>query len=96
MSEAVNQIKLYRKHLQASSGAWEHIYGGAVVDGGLWNTGNGWAAHGIVRVLATIKNSQYKDDLADEAEQLASWATEILTVAFSKLKVRSKCFRPAL
>ncbi|GAA6007975.1 uncharacterized protein JCM10292_000463 [Rhodotorula paludigena] len=86
VSEAVNQIKLYRKHLQASSGAWEHIYGGDVVDGGLWNTGNGWAAHGIVRVLATIKKSQYKDDLADEAEQLASWATEILTVAFSKLK----------
>ncbi|GAA5913729.1 hypothetical protein JCM8208_003868 [Rhodotorula glutinis] len=88
VEEAYNQLKLYRSHLQSStSGSWRHVVGGgSFADAGLWNTGNGWAAHGIVRVLATMQNSEWDATFADEKADLASWATEILTSAFSHIK----------
>jgi hypothetical protein len=58
--EAVNQIQLYRQILLvkatslAEIGAWEHIVGPDSPDPGLWSTGNGWAAAGMARVLATV------------------------------------------
>lgn len=73
----------------SSSGSWKHVVGGGSFDdAGLWNTGNGWAAHGIVRVLATMQASPWSESFADEKTDLADWATEILTSAFSHLKVR--------
>ncbi|BGP44127.1 hypothetical protein JCM10450v2_008350 [Rhodotorula kratochvilovae] len=87
LESAYTQIKLYRAHLQAPSGSWRHVVGGGQFDdGGLWNTGNGWAAHGIVRVLATMQNSQWNDTFAEEKADLAVWATEILANAFQNLK----------
>ncbi|GAA5872702.1 hypothetical protein JCM3774_005034 [Rhodotorula dairenensis] len=86
ISEAYNQIKLYRSYLKSDSGAWKHIVLGDVTDAGLWNTGNGWAAHGSLRVLATMKNSQWSGDFADEIADLASWVEEILGAAFQKTK----------
>lgn len=87
VSEAYNQIKLYRSHLKSDSGAWKHIVLGDGPDAGLWNTGNGWAAHGSLRVLATMKNSQWGDDFADEIADLTSWVQEILDAAFQQTKV---------
>ncbi|TNY22328.1 Six-hairpin glycosidase [Rhodotorula diobovata] len=88
VAQAYTQIKLYRAHLQSSSsGSWKHVVGGgSFEDAGLWNTGNGWAAHGIVRVLATMQASPWSESFANEKTDLADWATEILTSAFSHLK----------
>ncbi|GAA5939522.1 hypothetical protein JCM3775_004849 [Rhodotorula graminis] len=88
VEQAYTQLKLYRSHLQSStSGSWRHVVGGdSFTDAGLWNTGNGWAAHGIVRVLATMQNSEWNASFADEKADLASWATEILSSAFSHIK----------
>ncbi|BGP21027.1 hypothetical protein JCM10213_003207 [Rhodosporidiobolus nylandii] len=86
VKEAFTQCKLYRSYLKSSGGAWKHIVLGSWQDEGLWNTGNGWAAAGIVRVLATILNSGYKDSLAVEAQELQDWTNEILSASISNLK----------
>ncbi|GAA6055668.1 hypothetical protein JCM3770_003403 [Rhodotorula araucariae] len=87
LETAYTQIQLYRGHLQSPSGSWRHVVGGGQFDdGGLWNTGNGWAAHGIVRVLATMQNSDWNDTFVEEKADLTVWATEILANAFQHLK----------
>lgn len=51
---AVKQIGLYGDVLQNKpTGLWKHI-AGSRTDAGTWSTGNGWAANGIARVLATV------------------------------------------
>lgn len=55
----VTQCGLYRQVLHANTtasykGLWEHIIGPQSQDTGLWATGNGWAAYGMARVLATV------------------------------------------
>ncbi|BGP28137.1 glycosyl hydrolase, family 88 [Rhodotorula toruloides] len=84
--EAYNQIKLYRSYLRTSSGSWKHVVQGDFTDSGLWSTGNGWAAHGIARVLATVKASQWNETLASEARDLGSWGVEIVKAAFGNVK----------
>ncbi|GAA5831677.1 hypothetical protein JCM11251_000791 [Rhodosporidiobolus azoricus] len=84
--EAWNQCRLYRQYLKGSTGAWKHIVLGGWQDNGLWNTGNGWAAAGLVRVYATIVNSKYSEDFVDEAADLVDWTNEILTASFYNLK----------
>ncbi|KAJ7279569.1 hypothetical protein C8J57DRAFT_1712576 [Mycena rebaudengoi] len=37
-----------------TNGLWHHIVGPQSAEPGLWSTGNGWAAMGMARVLATI------------------------------------------
>ncbi|GAA5849294.1 hypothetical protein JCM9279_006440 [Rhodotorula babjevae] len=88
VEQAYTQLKLYRSHLQSTtSGSWKHVVGGnSFTDAGLWSTGNGWAAHGIVRVLATMQNGEWNATFSDEKADLAEWATEILTSAFSHIK----------
>ncbi|GAA5988508.1 hypothetical protein JCM10908_003595 [Rhodotorula pacifica] len=86
LSEAYDQIKLYRSYLKSDSGAWKHIVLGDGQDAGLWNTGNGWAAHGSLRVLATMKNSQWSADFTTEIADLTSWVQEILGAALQKIK----------
>ena len=39
--------------------------------------GNGWAAAGMLRVLGTIKNSQYAKSMKNEQTDLANWVIEI-------------------
>ena len=39
--------------------------------------GNAWAAAGMLRVLGTIKNSQYANTLKSQQTDLASWVGEI-------------------
>ena len=47
-------------HPIAASGLWEHIIGPVNADSGLWSTGNGWAAAGMTRVLATVLKAPSK------------------------------------
>ena len=41
-------------------------------------SGNGWAAAGMLRVLATIIHSNFADQLQSERTDLKNWAVEIL------------------
>jgi hypothetical protein len=59
LSDAVELCSQYRQILRANvtdgpQGSWMHIIGPESQDTGLWSTGNGWAAAGMVRVLAVI------------------------------------------
>ncbi|KAF8337494.1 Six-hairpin glycosidase-like protein [Cantharellus anzutake] len=77
VQEAYRQILLYRDVLKRPSGLWQHIALGEEIDTGNWSTGNAWAAAGIVRVLATIQNSQFSGEMQSQREDLTSWAEEI-------------------
>lgn len=59
LNDTVNQCTYYRQVLKANittsyKGVWEHIVGPQSPEPGLWSTGNGWAAAGMTRVLATV------------------------------------------
>ncbi|KAI5777194.1 hypothetical protein EDC01DRAFT_430315 [Geopyxis carbonaria] len=77
LAEAVRQCGLYRDVL-GGGGAWRHITGPEAKDDGHWSTGNGWAAAGMARVLATVRAA--KGD-ADDQAQLKTWIGEILRAA---------------
>lgn len=47
-----------------------------------FNTGNGWAAAGMLRVLGTIQKSQHSTALINEQANLQTWVDEILTSAW--------------
>lgn len=51
--------------------------GSDFTDDGFWSTGNGWAAAGMLHVLATIQNSQYAKALKSEMNDLRNWVNEI-------------------
>lgn len=92
LQTTVTQCGLYRDALKANftsrssryEGLWEHILGPQDFDPGLWSTGNGWAAAGMTRVLATILHApkpRYKQDAARRSqavENLSTWIQEIL------------------
>jgi len=40
--------------------------------------GNGWAAAGMLRVMETMKNSAYADQLGDQTSNISSWINEIM------------------
>lgn len=77
--ESYNQIRLYRNYLRDASngGLWKHVVMGDWEDQGYWSTGNGWAAAGMLRVLGTIQNSQYKTQMAGLLLDLKLWVEEI-------------------
>ncbi|GAA5992131.1 hypothetical protein JCM10908_001780 [Rhodotorula pacifica] len=88
---AYDQIRLYRQNLQDSqTKLWRHIYvpgGGSMADPGLWATGNGWVAGGILRVLATIQNSDNTtlvQQFASQSSDLAGWAKEVIDASWSQ------------
>ncbi|GAA5935802.1 uncharacterized protein JCM15063_001809 [Sporobolomyces koalae] len=83
IAEAVTQLRLYRNYLNSGSKPLRHVVLGDWQDNGLWATGNGWAAAGMVRVAATIQNSQYAGQFANEIGQLKSWAKDILDGSFA-------------
>ncbi|KAF7369524.1 hypothetical protein MVEN_00282200 [Mycena venus] len=64
-----------------TNGSWHHIVGPQSADPGLWSTGNGWAAMGMARVLATIlkapvaKGTSWR---ADAISDLTAWIKEII------------------
>lgn len=60
VEDAANQLLLYRNILLANTteswqGLWVHIVGPQSQTLGIWATGNGWAALGMARVLATLQ-----------------------------------------
>ncbi|KAJ7452399.1 Six-hairpin glycosidase-like protein [Mycena galericulata] len=92
MNEAYNQIKLYRNYLRdtTANNLWKHIALGNDTndtpnDPGHWSTGNGWAAAGMLRVLATMKNSPHSSAFSSQQSDLASWVKEIHTGMFAHL-----------
>ncbi|KAJ7577833.1 glycoside hydrolase family 105 protein [Mycena floridula] len=87
ISEAYNQIKLYRNYLRdgGANNLWKHIELGSFNDSGHWSTGNGWAAAGMARVLATIQHSSLASSFQNEQSDLASWVNEIHAGMYGKL-----------
>lgn len=102
LEEAYTQCKLYRSYLRDTvtpSGSknsvtlWKHVVlGTSGNDDGHWSTGNGWAAMGMLRVLGTIKNSQYANSMKNEQKDLTSWVNEIQDGMYSFI-VRLVFFR---
>lgn len=88
MLEAYHQIKLYRDALRDNSGLWKHIVFGSSgsQDPDHWGTGNGWAAHGMLRVLYTFRHSSFGPALQTEQANLVSWTQEILDGAWAHQK----------
>ncbi|KAG9078017.1 hypothetical protein FRC06_008571, partial [Ceratobasidium sp. 370] len=78
LEEAYNQIRLYRSALLDETGMWQHIKMGSFEDTGHWSTGNGWAAMGMLRVLATIRGSRWANPLKGQTRDLENWIIEIL------------------
>jgi rhamnogalacturonyl hydrolase YesR len=85
VEEAYNQIRLYRDVLLDDTGMWQHIRMGGFEDMGHWSTGNGWAAMGMLRVLATIRGSQWADSMKGQARDLENWIKEIHDAIWPKL-----------
>lgn len=86
MTQAYVQISLYRSALfDADVSLWRHIYPnttdspGYITDPYHWSTGNGWAAAGMLRVLATIKNSAFASQFQKEMADLDDWIIEVHT-----------------
>jgi rhamnogalacturonyl hydrolase YesR len=78
LNRTVRQLELYRAGLQRGSGAWSHIQGGNA-DNWQWSSGNGWAAYGMTRVLATIQNGPWSSAVkAEYVPQLTTWIKEII------------------
>ncbi|KIM37398.1 hypothetical protein M413DRAFT_448466 [Hebeloma cylindrosporum] len=87
LAESYNQIKLYRSYLKdPTQGMWKHVVlGSSGNDQGFWTTGNGWAAAGILRVLATIRESEYAHTFKNEQGDLAKWVKEIHEAVYPHL-----------
>jgi rhamnogalacturonyl hydrolase YesR len=81
--ESYNQIKAYREVLADESGLWKHILLGSWSDSKHWNTGNGWAATGMLRVLYTMKASSFSHKLAGQQTDLTLWTDRLLRAAWS-------------
>ncbi|KAM0786979.1 hypothetical protein ACM66B_002397 [Microbotryomycetes sp. NB124-2] len=89
IQEAYDQCRLYRQYLRTpETGLWQHILWGSHPDPGLWATGNGWAAAGMMRVIATIRNSDYASDFESQTSDLSAWTQEIVSSSFNSSLTR--------
>lgn len=91
---AYDQIRIYRDNMRIQSGAarnlWGHILNFGTngtrnatwSDGGAWATGEGWVTGGILRVLASIAQSPFSDQMQNQKTDLANWTKEILDAAY--------------
>lgn len=82
LKTTVSQITLQRQILQLNGtspykGLWQHIVGPSSQTLGLWSTGNAWAALGMARVLATIKNWSKSAGWGETPDLVASYVYEI-------------------
>ncbi|KAJ7437415.1 hypothetical protein FB451DRAFT_1006417, partial [Mycena latifolia] len=81
-----NSASTSRAGTSATHGRWHHIVGPESADPGLWSTGNGWAAMGMARVLATVVKApvaQGKSWQAGAVADLTAWIKEIIDGARS-------------
>ncbi|KAJ2927950.1 hypothetical protein H1R20_g9152, partial [Candolleomyces eurysporus] len=79
LPRAYDQIKLARDQLyDSNAGVWRHIAGGSRgPDPGYWATGNAWAAAGMLRVYATIEQSEFSGGMKNQKKDLKNWVREI-------------------
>ncbi|KAH7337506.1 Six-hairpin glycosidase-like protein [Rhizoctonia solani] len=85
VEESYNQIKLYRGILADDTGMWQHVRLGSFEDRGYWSTGNGWAAMGMLRVLVTIRASEWSKSMRRHVSDLEDWVREILDAMWPRL-----------
>lgn len=84
MKQSQLQCHLYedilcaRAPFKEPSRLWQHIVGPEAQDLGFWSTGNGWAAAGICRTLATMKKCEEGKGLHSEKERLERSILDIL------------------
>ncbi|KAF2187612.1 Six-hairpin glycosidase [Zopfia rhizophila CBS 207.26] len=78
LKEAAIQCKLYHDVLVTKEGPWLHIVGDHVKDFALWSSGNGWAAAGMSRVLATTVKSEFKGETKKEQGMLVDMIKGII------------------
>ncbi|EJD42739.1 Six-hairpin glycosidase [Auricularia subglabra TFB-10046 SS5] len=67
---------------------WAHIYSDddkIDYDGGLWATGNAWAALGMLHVAVSIDKSAFAADMRNQRNDLLGWVKEILDGTFAAL-----------
>ncbi|KIM65854.1 hypothetical protein SCLCIDRAFT_1211853 [Scleroderma citrinum Foug A] len=89
---AYDQCRLYRDALLIDGPTgklWAHIYdddNSTWIDKGIWATGNGWAALGMLRVAVTIQKTPFYANMTSQVSDLLSWVKEILDGAFKALK----------
>lgn len=84
---AAEQCRLYGDVLKTPQGPWNHISGpldpaqssGVSYDVRPWSSGNGWAAAGMSRVIATMRNSPYNDQTKDEQGMLSGLIQGIIS-----------------
>jgi len=81
--ESARQCLLYRDVLVTPTGPWYHITGPQTKDFGLWSTGNGWAAAGMARVLATLRQSPFNKDTKSEQSGLVAAIKHIIDSAIA-------------
>ncbi|KAF2207194.1 hypothetical protein CERZMDRAFT_115366 [Cercospora zeae-maydis SCOH1-5] len=96
VKQAIMQCLKYRQVLRpnvssgaVSAGTWQHIVGSKNTDLGLWSTGNGWAAMGMARVLATLLHwprTAIEADAQIAQADLFTWIGEILQGAMASPK----------
>lgn len=96
IKKAIMQCLAYRQALKpntssdaVSAGTWQHILGPEHEDLGLWSTGNGWAAMGMARVLATLLHwppTAVEANAQIAQADLFTWIGEILQGAMSSPK----------
>lgn len=80
---AFDQCRLYRDVLRSPNGLWQHILLGSFNDTTHWGTGMGWAAAGMMRVLATLDHSELAPELLLQRAELASWVDELVGVVWT-------------
>ena len=85
---AYDQMRIFRDTLLQPSGLMAHIYDYDQMnfgDGNVWVTGNGWAAAGMLRVLASIVQSSHAKEMVQQRTDLYSWVTQLLDAAYTNV-----------
>lgn len=94
LQEAYDQIRIYRDHMRIQSGPAQNLWGHILsygrngthapswTDRGAWATGEGWVTGGMLRVLASIAQSPFSDQMQSEKTDLVNWTNEILEAAY--------------
>ena len=90
-----DQLRLQRNALRRAEGGglnlWQHIVQLVArppnapprpVDPRAWLTGNGWAASGLLRVAAIIRESPWAEAMTTQYNDLIAWADEIIEAAY--------------
>ncbi|RXW13048.1 hypothetical protein EST38_g12804, partial [Candolleomyces aberdarensis] len=90
VQQAYDQIKLARDQLyDSNAGVWRDIAGGSRgPDPGYWATGNAWAAAGMLRVYATIEQSEFSGGMKNQKKDLKNWVREIHRGVYERYFVR--------